>query len=122
MDNVNRYPLVGPFLYRVTFPPFLQKNKSLLFQSVYSAEENRIIFPTCNLTKKHFATLFFISLRYVTILKFFVTLSRNVTQFFRYFSLLRYVTFRLQVPADGRATDFFFRKNRFFSIKSPNSS
>jgi hypothetical protein len=101
-----------PFCVFYTSPPILRKISHYHFlslkninngKSVYSAEENWIIVFTCNVTKKHFVTLFFISLRYViryvTIfnfsLRYFVTLHK----FFVTFRFFRYVTFRVQIPA-----------------------
>jgi hypothetical protein len=57
-------------------------------------------FLTCNVTRKYF-----------------IALSRNVTQLFRYITLfsLRYVTFRLQIPGFN---EVWYRKLDIFEIQN----
>jgi hypothetical protein len=57
---------------------------------------------TCNVTKKYFVTLFFISLRYViryvTVFNFPLRYCVTLHNFFVTLRFFRYVTFRGQIP------------------------
>jgi hypothetical protein len=59
-------------------------------------------FFTCNVTKKYFVTLYFISLRYViryvTIFNFSLRYRVTLHKFFVTLRFFRYVTFRVQIP------------------------
>jgi hypothetical protein len=69
---------------------------------VRKGEEKLIIFFTCNVTKKYFVALFFISLRYViryvTIFNFSLRYRVTLHKFFVMLRFFRYVSFRVQIP------------------------
>jgi hypothetical protein len=71
-------------------------------------KENWTTFFTCNVTKKYFVTLFFISLRYViryvTVFNFSLRYRVTLHKFFVTLRFFRYVTFRVQIPAFTRSS------------------
>jgi hypothetical protein len=73
---------------------------SSLFRPSYV--RNGELCALCNVTKKYFVTVFFISLRYViryfTIFNFSLRCRVMLHKFFVTLRIFRYVTFRVQIP------------------------